>query len=412
MPLTTRVVRLRSFLVPPLRVAARSSPSHHCPNVDRIPACATPVSLHVTPCRSLHLYKTARSRTTLGQHKVLNFDIYDVAAPSASQHKVNLIAGSRGKLIAEDVTLQELYDDYVKPGEMLYLTEAVPKGRASSLSKLKADLPMGTAKTFAICKAHTTHAQLSKKTTPSAHVGGTWGPLKTLNISLSSPPAYVQIQLDRCYRFLEVNCPVEFRIRFAGQKLTKAERLQPGDPDVWPWMHDHFPHLRPDFILKSMPAGTFYLIKPVTDGRIVQFVMAQKASNMPQSNLLNRLFQVKRSVQHSIKTGRQPGLPLLMRQQLQDEGQSAYSARTEMPLPRMEEKYGIKSPAMTTAADGEVQEDISEGRYLFATAKKARTSYLEKVQRRRRETAGEPGSEMLERLARSSRAELEKQNKE
>ena len=285
---------------------------------------------------------------------------------------MNLVDG-RNNMVAEGITLQELYDKHIKPGYMLYFTEMIKKGKAQNFDFLKAEIPSGGTRTFAICKAHSTHAQISKKTT--GPTGGLqFGPLKILNFTLSSPPDFVQIQLDRAYRFIETGCPVEFRLRFAGTKLTKAERIQAGDPEVWPWMHDHFPHMRPDFILKSMPAQAYFLISPVTNNRIVQFVVAKKVENMPKADLLTRLFKVKQSVEQSIVEGRQGGLPSIMRNQLKDAGHTAYTERSSLPALRIAHKFGSEM----SEEGGLGQEDVSAQRHLIPTSSEGRARWLEK----------------------------------
>ncbi|KAF1844523.1 uncharacterized protein K460DRAFT_93315 [Cucurbitaria berberidis CBS 394.84] len=329
MPPTARIPTLefRSLLLPPIRIPLRAIRSLCRPQ------CA-PAALHATrlpQClvqrRSLHLYKTARAKTALGMHKIINFSPYEIAEPAASEHKVNLVEGKEDStIVAKDVSLQELYDNHVKPGYMLYLTQEVQKKTAENIEKLKKEDIPGEARNYAIVKAHTRFVKVE-----AGQKGKQLGGLKIVIVTLANPVDYFQLALDRAYQFIANGSPVEFRIRMKGANLGKENRLGPGDADVWPWMHNHFPHIRPDFILKAMPEGTFFLVEPVSDGRHVQFVMAKQAEQMPRISLTTRLQHVKTSVKKSIEQGKQGQLPKAMRKELRDGGHEDYSVDTGMP---------------------------------------------------------------------------------
>jgi len=293
--------------------------------------------------RALNLYKTARAKTVLGQHKVLTFEQYDVkkAAPiQASEHRVNLYQAKKKEsdrtLIAEDITLQTLYDDYVKEGQLLYNLKGMRKNTIETMRVTNPEI-IEEYRDVALMASHTHSVPI--KDAQKKNAGNNLGPLKVVIFTIASPPEYVRMCLDRAYQFIEHGCPVEMRTRMASQKLTKEERVRAGNPEIWPWIHSHFPHLRPDFILKSMPAGTEYFVKPVSDGRIVQWVMGIPAKNQTKLDFTERLFVVKHSVKKSIEEGNQAMLPRVMREQLKETGNLNYSAHTGLPKSQARMKY-------------------------------------------------------------------------
>jgi hypothetical protein len=123
----------------------------------------------------------------------------------------------------------------------------------------------------------------------------------------------------------------------ANNKVGKKDKLKPGPQDWWPWLHEHFPHLHPDFILKSMPAGTYYLIKPISDGRRVAFVLSLPLSSeqykkgpAPPKDMTGRLFKVQEAVAVRVRQGKQSGLPMTMRMGLIQKGNENYSLGSSM----------------------------------------------------------------------------------
>jgi hypothetical protein len=329
MPPTPRITTavFRSLLLPPIRISVRTLASLHRPQCVPVAHTARPRPC-LTQRRYLKLYKTARAKTTLGMHKVIPFELYKIAAPSTSLHKVNLVDGKHhDKVIAENITLQELYDEHIKPGHILYLTKTIPKNVAESVEKLKAEDTANTVKDFAIVVGNSI---LHNKKAPVGHLQ-----LKTMPITLSSPVEYVRHTLDRAYQFVEHGSPVEFLIRLKGSQEKAEARLKFGDTEGWPYIHDHFPHLRPDFILRSMPEGSTFVIAPVWNGKRIQFVIQKKAWKLPL-DLTKRLFKVKHSVQGSIKDGHQGMLPKVVREELAAGGSKDYTIKTGMPRPQAE----------------------------------------------------------------------------
>ncbi|RMZ67252.1 hypothetical protein GMOD_00001150 [Pyrenophora seminiperda CCB06] len=300
--------------------------------------------------RALNLYKTARSVTVLGQHKVLTFQAYDVnkSAPlNQLKRRFDLYQGekneSRRTLIAKNISLQEIYANHIQDGKMLYMAQRMEKRTMNQLLATRDEGLLEGYEEVALVNSHTHSTPIKPAVAKS--LGRSQGPLKVIIFTIISPPAYVRMVLDRAYQFIESGSPVEMRTRLQSQKLSKEERVRAGDPTTWPWIHQYFPHLRPDFILKSMPEGTEYFVKPVSDGRIVQWVMGKKAGNRTQRvDVTKRLFTVKASVQKAIAEGQQAMLPKIMREQLRETGNLNYSTNTALPREQARLKFGSDKP--------------------------------------------------------------------
>lgn len=321
----------------------------------------------MAPCnvqrRSLHLYKTAKAKTALGMHKILAFNVYDVPPPSISNHRVNIVKSEFDQTpIAKDVSLQEVYDQHISPGKILYMIKPISKKLAENYEKLRDGNIPSQHNTYAIVPAHTIEVNLKNP----QREGKQLGPLKGVHITLANPIAYTKEALDRAYQFIDLGSPVEFRIRLLGAVLKKKRKFPPPAPDAWPWMHAHFPHMRPDFILRSMPEGTDYIIRPLSDGRTVQFVLGRKAKQMPKLNLTKRVFRVKAAVagsmgKHSAAQKRAVKIEE-MRPDSGDTGGKASTAKEEkksntdiekvLERRRMEEIFGVD------AWDGEPKKEV------------------------------------------------------
>jgi hypothetical protein len=298
-------------------------------------------------------------------HKVLPYDLYKLAPPSASEHKVTVVGGKNDtEIIARNITIQELYDDHAKPGQLLYLKSNVPKNIAGKIATLKAeDAPL----------QHKVYAFVQPYTIPGNRVNPQKGKgsdaLRCIPMSLSSPAAYYKISLDRSYQFIEAGSPVEFKLRISGTSETKEKRMKPGDINEWIWLHEHFPHLRPDFILKSMPEGSRYMIEPVSNGKKVQFVIVKPNQKVLHSgDLTERLFKVKKSVEASIDRGGQGQLPKVVRSELLASGNKGYSARTGLPREQAESAFGIDDPGWSDVFENEdgKRQPPSPNRYMSA----------------------------------------------
>ncbi|KAH7555043.1 hypothetical protein BM1_07704 [Bipolaris maydis] len=333
----TSLVEFRSILLPPIRIPVRALGALYRPQCSRPAPNRAPLQC-LMQRRGMNLYKTAKSKTLLGQHKSLTFSPYQVEPPSASSHRINLFETDRHhskyELIAKDVSLQEAYDNYVKPGHMIYCLKQLKKGMAKMFKAEGNEHVLDEYNRFSFVEAKSHRIPLN-----SPQKGRQLGGLKNVIFNESSPLSHYRLSMDRAYQFIESGSPVEFRIRLQGS-VAKAERLMPGDPTVWPWMHARFPHLRPDFILKGMPEGTTFLINPVSDGRVCQWVMAKPTTVSTTQDLNRRFEKVQKGVVTSIKKGQQEMLPQQMRLQLAGSGNQNYSPNTGLPRSKAKAKYG------------------------------------------------------------------------
>jgi hypothetical protein len=115
-----------------------------------------------------------------------------------------------------------------------------------------------------------------------------------------------------------------------------------------------------------MPAGTYYLIRPISDGRRVAFVLSLPLSQdhqkgrAPPKDMTGRLFKVQEAVAVRVQQGKQNGLPMAMRMGLIQKGNENYSLGSDMS------KGFVESAGKDTHADrkwGEASKDeISETR--------------------------------------------------
>jgi hypothetical protein len=334
MPLHARIptVEFHTLLLPPIRVTLRTLQSLYRPqrlrNLPCLRAAGDPFQSSAQR-RCLTLYKAARSSTTLGQHKVIPFARYEVKPPGDSAHEINLVGGADGKTtIADNISLEDAYNRYIRPGQLLYLAQDIVKNTAEKVNVLKEqNIPLHN-RTFGILESGSitgNHKDFKK--------GKGQGALRVVPIAISTPSEHFKRVMDGAYQFVDHGSPVEFAIAIRRNKTNKLAKLTHGDPEAWPWVHDHFPHLRPDFILKSMPEGSRYAVEPVSDGRVVQFVIIKPSKIHPNPiNLTGRLFKVKASVQKSIDRGQQSQLPTVLRQQLLEAGNKHYSPTSGLPV--------------------------------------------------------------------------------
>ncbi|KAF3045384.1 hypothetical protein E8E11_004959 [Didymella keratinophila] len=253
----------------------------------------------------------ARAKTALGSHKVLDFDRYKLKPPGESTHRVNLIRWKKGQdwkdqfiKVKENLTLEELYE-HISPGNFIYQADQLSKKLEGRLEELRDQDIAVQNNNYAIGVAKEKQwmgsNQISKKTKKNAIKDGSqMGPLKNVIMLLSNPVTYKHLSLDRAYQFIELGSPVEFRIRLCNSATAVKKKTRSPDPELVPWMMDHFPHIRPDFILKAMPEGTTYIVAPVTDGRMVQFVLGKPTKQAPKIDLTTRLFRVKTAVEKSL----------------------------------------------------------------------------------------------------------------
>jgi hypothetical protein len=325
------LVRLRARLrLPSVTVVSLLSPSFAVSLQSlswlnrRLPSAVPPSA---PQCRALHLYLTSRARTVLGMHKLIPFKLYQPPPLAKATHRINIYDKHGGGLVAENITLLEAYNNHVKPGHMLHLCDPMPPA-SRDVESMKAENTADEFNNYAILKAYSTNAMVKIEKPAYANEEKTkvkqWGPLKEVHLLSTSPVEYHRQMLDKAYRFVEGGRPVEVTLKMRGKKIPKKDKLTPGPADHWPWIHNHFPHLRPDFVLKAMPMGTVYVVEPVSDGRVCQWVMALPSITQ-RFNLTKRLFKVQQAVSTSIKDGKQAELPMALRMGLIESGDENYS---------------------------------------------------------------------------------------
>ncbi|KAF1993585.1 hypothetical protein P154DRAFT_527653 [Amniculicola lignicola CBS 123094] len=209
---------------------------------------------------------------------------------------------------AVQVPIEEAYRDYVGPGQYLHLKVGIAQTgapwrkyqyRSDEAAKLAQELGK-----FTIMGVKTSPWKPKKE--PILKEGGM--PLKEMYIMPTSPESYVRIILAKTYHFLAEGHPVEFCVRI--QKYPKTSN--PQDHSLFHWIHSYFPHLRPDFIMKAMPEGTYYQIKPVSDGEHVQWVMKVAKEKKPLYYDI-KLQHQKGKVLAQIKQGKQASIPKKLR---------------------------------------------------------------------------------------------------
>jgi hypothetical protein len=348
--------------------------------------------------RHLVLYKTAKSATVLGQHKVLPFERYIIPPLESSDQLVNIetLADEQGRTtLVKNITLKDAYDNLIQPGYLLVLLSEIKKKVAEKVEVLKEEKTYLSNSTYVIVKAESISGNIKK---PEAGKGQ--GALRVTPVNLSSTKAYFTLALDRSYQFIKHGSPVEFSIRISGGFDKSDNKLKAVGHENWNWLHNHFPHLRPDFILKSMPEHSRFVVDPVSDGRIVQFVIARKTEGyFVDDNLTDRLFKIKRAVETSIERGQQAQLPKRLRSTLQQSGHAAYSPMTGLPLnPKRDaeiyaKKWELKGDAFdedssVASAHRYMPVQLVEDRSVGRTDKLTREGNL-----RKRPTTGRPKHE-------------------
>lgn len=284
-------------------------------------------------------------------HKVLSFSRYEPPSLETVDAKINIVEQSnRGDLemIAEGITLKQAYNDFVKPGHILYMHDLLEKGKAHyKPTAINDDTVAQECKNYSIIKA----SKLAKLAVPEVTVSKAArkhaqsnelehvGMLREVHLMLHNPSDHVKLMLGKAYRFVKASCAVEFcvRLRHSKPKKSKKDEASSGSVDLMQYLHTHFPHLRPDFILKGMPEGTRYLVQPYSDGTCVQFVLGLNLINdsMKTANLTQRLEKVKASVSKAIGEGTAVMLPREIRLARIQDGDSNYSLDTGLPKAKL-----------------------------------------------------------------------------
>jgi hypothetical protein len=174
-------------------------------------------------CRSITLIKLAKSKTLLGQHKILPFSHYTVPPVCKGKHLVNIVKDEKGTLLASDLTLEQVYQHYVKPGQLLYLTNAPTHAKKSiALMDKEKNIPNkhnNYALFPALSKVKITTVPPPKYVDDKQTRVLQQGPIKTIAMMVSTPAAHFSLILDKAYQFVKLGCAVEFHVRFGDLTL-------------------------------------------------------------------------------------------------------------------------------------------------------------------------------------------------
>ncbi|KAJ8113842.1 hypothetical protein OPT61_g4137 [Boeremia exigua] len=292
MPPTARLptVEFRSALLPPIRVRLRTLHAFHRPScAPDMLYRAAPAATCVGQRRPLHLWHTANSKTTLGMHKILNYDKFECPPLSASKHRVNLMRSFKDtRAIAKNMSLEQLYKKHPGPGKILCMMDQIPKALSKSCAKMRENDTPSIHNNFCFAPIHSDTPAAEPKSNKR-------GRIREVHLLLSNPPSYMAIALERAYRFIKADVVVEFSIRFSETMMGKNSKAV--DLDLPNWVQEHFPHLRPDFILKSMPEGSAFEIKPMTNGQMIKFVIGIPKD---QTDLTKKLSTLQESVKKKL----------------------------------------------------------------------------------------------------------------
>lgn len=259
------------------------------------------------------MYQTAVTKTVLGMQKVLGWSLYQPPKLEESEHKINIVKlvkegdGEPVKeMVARDITLKNAYENYVGPRKMFLLADRLTKSDVPKhIKSFEEKDTVNRYRDYVIVDVGSARATVklpkedSKHGRQMAHLQ--W--LRRFHFILSSTPEHNAQQLDKAYQFIELGCPVEFSIRVRQISERKFQEMELYEHDIFDYVYRHFPHLRPDFIFKSMPLGTTYKIQPLSDGRHVQFVLGPETIPLdpfPHLDLTERLLTVQRAAEQRV----------------------------------------------------------------------------------------------------------------
>ena len=285
-------------------------------------------------------------KTLLGLHKLLAFSPYRPPEPKSSKHTVKLWTKPGGKLVAENISLEQLLREHVAPGRFLCPVDAPKKTHAENVPYLREN---NVAQEFNNYYIADFKEQISKpKTTTSKHPSILHlAQLKEIHFNLASPASYTKLSLDRIMSGLRANRPVEVCMRVKGRHIKdKVARYEADTTDVWDFLLSHFPHLHPDFIKAAMPEGTPFLISPWSDGKHLQFVLGfpdQPDRRKKVTTGDKRLLRMKEQVRQSMNDGLQTQLPKAIREKLAAEGNDNYTVDTGLPRSVVQEREDMWS---------------------------------------------------------------------
>jgi hypothetical protein len=370
------------LLSPPLRISVQTLRW-----LTRRPPLGRPLS---SQCRSLHLYKTARAKTMHGMHGVLGFEQYSPPALAESDHTINIVKlvnshdrgqvdsqesdkaqhegeGKIQKIVVEGLTLEQVWRDYIEPGKILRLAHTVPRVDAPpDYQTMEARKTVQRFRDFAIVEAFSTGAEAQVGGKKAHKARGNLAEiahqqsLREVTLQLQTPMHHFAMMMDKAYQFIHLGSPVEFNIcvRHVTDKKAAHKFGDSAPIESLNYVYKHFPHLRPDFILKSMPPGTTFIIEPFSNGRRVQFVLGLTfAATGPRlGNLTKRLLKVKKAVINAINEGRVSQLPRRVRSMRDQQGDEKDSLTTGISKETVEQASG-ETPRWASEPPRHIPED-------------------------------------------------------
>lgn len=261
-------------------------------------------------------------------HKIIHYKRYDPPDLAESTHKVNVIKEGKNEVggkvretVAEGVTLQHVYDNYIEPGKILRLASTIPRIDAPpdrpSLEKRRT---AERYRDYVIFDALSTGTQVDAGSKKAARAKGNRNEirhmlgLREVKILLQTPMPHFAQMMDKAYQFLQLGSPVEFDIciRHVMDKKVANIFTDSTPAESLDYVYRHFPHLRHDFIFKSMPEGTRWVVDPFSNDRHVRFVLGRetKREENVKSNFTQRLLNVQKAVMKGIEEGRIQQLPM------------------------------------------------------------------------------------------------------
>ena len=290
--------------------------------------------------------------------------------------------GSQVKeMVAQDITLKHAYENYVAPGRMILLADTVTKlDVPMRLALLKEKGTVNQFRDYVILDAYSTGRSATMRS--PGKIKHSWEithmkSLREFHFMLSSQLQHNAQQMDQAYQVLELGCPVEFSMRTRQITEQKFDELGLHEDDTFGYIYRHFPHLRPDFVLKSMPTGTRYLVKPFSNGRHVQFVLgcgSSRLDNFRSTDLTNRLLRVQKMVKQSVKPKTAKGK------------RAKYRARTGRKGEGKKSKREHVIPPETVEANRQRQKDAAAKRKQWLEEKHERDAARERGREYRERT--------------------------
>ncbi|KAF2731411.1 hypothetical protein EJ04DRAFT_514599 [Polyplosphaeria fusca] len=209
-------------------------------------------------------------------HPFALFELYERRHPDplASAHKILIWdqAGPNRKLIGKDVSVRDALAEYVKDGEALCPIE-VPGTHKNGWKHLKENSTHLECNNYTV--EHLDYGSVPiDPTTTVRWSSDPWENVKMIPLQPSTPVLYWKEALHRMYHFLKAGYPVEVSLKLDRKKILRHEKvLVQDDPEAWPWMLEHFPHLQPQFFHRAMPKGTLISVAPFSDGNSLQWIM-------------------------------------------------------------------------------------------------------------------------------------------